>query len=313
MPPVRSGLIGVIAAAVVLSSGVGASAQTAAPGPWGDGYTTGGGVGISAGDGQQDSASRASDTGGTSSTGGGGSTGATTCTSRGVTGPISSEVVPDNVIEAWYTSGGHAPSWAHGYSEPGTFYYVYCGGEYLDVEYVPTGTPPPGGGAPAPAIDPRVLAVAASKNIRVGEFEINLSPSPPTDQLVGLPMWMWVSGDALGVKSDSVTAGTVTVTATAKATAVVFDMGDGHSVTCTDPDATKDPTSVRKTSCSYTYPRSSAPRADHAGEAYTITARVTWAVNYTVAGAAGGGPLPAITRTTTATVRVAEQQVLNTN
>jgi hypothetical protein len=228
-----------------------------------------------------------------------------------VTGPISSKVVPDNVIEGWYT-GGHSPPWAHGYDSPGTFYYVYCGGVFLNVEYIPEGSTPPGGGPAVQAIDPRTLAVAAQKNIPVGQFTINLSPSPPTDQLVGLPMWMWVTGDALGNKSDTVTAGAVTVTATASATEISFDMGDGHTVHCTAPDATTDPRAARKTSCEYTYPRSSAPRPDHVGDAYTITAKVVWAVNYTVAGAPGGGPLPGITRTATTTVRVAEAQAINT-
>jgi hypothetical protein len=103
----------------------------------------------------------------------------------------------------------------------------------------------------------------------------------------------------------------VAVTATAKATEVVFDMGDGHSVKCADPDATTDPRPSGTTSCLYAYPRSSAPRPDHVGEAYTITAKVIWNVNYSVAGAAGGGALPPITRTAVETVRVAEAQAIN--
>ena len=47
------------------------------------------------------------------------------------------------------------------------------------------------------------------------------------------------------------------------------------------------------------------------GHAYKITATVVWNVNYTVSGAPGGGPLPGITRTATTTVRVAEQQAIN--
>src|SRR5438270_1551196 len=274
------------------------------------GLSTGSGAQIGAQDGGQAPGSKpTSATGGSNTTASGSGSGATMCTAHGVTGPINSKVVPDNIIEGWYT-GGHAPPWAHGYDQPGTFYYVYCGDEYLDVEYIATGTPPPGGGPPAPPIDPRVLAVAASKNIPVGQFTINRNPSQPHDQLVGLPMWMWVTGDALGTKSDSVTAGAVSVTATAKATQVVFDMGDGHTVTCSDPDATTDPTATGNTTCAYTYPRSSASVSGHA---YKITATVMWAVNYTVAGAPGGGPLPAITRTATTTVRVAEEQSINTN
>lgn len=285
--------------------------QNGASGPAKNGWgqTIGSGAQIGAQDGGQATGSKSvSRNGGGRSAGSGSDSGATTCTAHGVTGPISSKVVPDNVIEGWYT-GGHSPSWAHGYDYPGTFYYIYCGTEYYGVEYIAEGTAPPGGGTPAPAIDPQVLAVAASKNIPIGQFTINLNPAPPHDELVGLPMWMWVSNGALGSKSDSVTAGTVTVTATAKASKVVFDMGDGHTVTCVDPDATTAPSAAGTTSCSYTYPRSSSSVPGHA---YKITATVVWDVNYAVSGAPGGGALPAITRTATTTVRVAEEQAINT-
>lgn len=298
-------------AGLFLATSLGAAGASEGGGQ-GFGWNDPGGTNIGAQDGDAQSGAHGSQTGSTGGAGTSGSdAGATTCTAHGVTGPITSKVVPDNVVEGWYT-GGHSPSWAHGYDEPGTFYYVYCGGVFYNVEYISAGTTPPGGGPPAQTIDPRVLAVAASKNIPIGQFTINLSPTPPTDQLVGLPVWMWVSGDALGTKTDSVTAGTVTVVATATATAIRFDMGNHQTVSCSAPDAITDPRPTGKTSCSYSYPRSSAPRSDHVGDSYTIKATVVWAVNYTVAGAAGGGPLPAITRTATTTVRVAEAQALNT-
>src|SRR4051812_32377496 len=112
-----------------------AQSQPPPPGAWGNGYTDGGGVGIAGGDGSGSPGARGK-TGDGQRASGSNATGssATTCTAHGVSGPISSKPVPDNVVEAWYTSGGHAPSWAHGYEQPGTFYYVYCGGEYLNVE-----------------------------------------------------------------------------------------------------------------------------------------------------------------------------------
>jgi hypothetical protein len=124
-----------------------------------------------------------------------------------------------------------------------------------------------------------------------------------------------VTGEALGTKSGRVDAGAVRVEATAIAKKVVFDMGDpAHTkVPCIDPDATTDPRRSGKTSCSYAYSKSSAPGPGHAGDTFTITATIVWDVNYTVTGAAGGGPLPAITRTATATVRVGENQAINTH
>jgi hypothetical protein len=164
------------------------------------------------------------------------------------------------------------------------------------------------------AIDPRVLAVAARKNIPIGQFTINLNPTPPHDELVGLPMWMWVTGDTLGSKSDTVNAGSVSVSATAVAKKVIFDMGDPNhtKIACSDPDAITDPRPAGNTTCKYAYSRSSAPRAGHPADTYTITATIVWDVNYTVSGAPGGGPLMPITRTATASVRVAEAQAINT-
>jgi hypothetical protein len=124
---------------------------------------------------------------------------------------------------------------------------------------------------------------------------------------------MWVDNSALGTKSDTVSAGNVTVSATATAAQIVWDMGNGDSVTCNGPGTPYDPSHPNATpTCSYTYKRSSAPQAGHTGDTYTVKATAVWTVTYTVAGAPGGGSLPSITRTATTTVRVAEAQAINT-
>src|SRR4051794_5525380 len=101
----------------------------------GFGWNDPGGVNIGAQDGHGQPGGRGSRSDPRGGGSGSSTSGSTTCTAHGVTGPISSKVVPDNIVEGWYT-GGHAPSWAHGYDSPGTFYYIYCGGVYYDVEYI---------------------------------------------------------------------------------------------------------------------------------------------------------------------------------
>jgi hypothetical protein len=78
-------------------------------------------------------------------------------------------------------------------------------------------------------------------------------------------------------------ARTVTATATATPAKVVWDMGDGDSVTCDGPGTPYSASdSNATTDCSYTWPQ--------AGN-YTVTATVYWSVTWTAVGTAGGGDL----------------------
>src|SRR5205823_6176838 len=105
---------------------------------------------------------------------------------------------------------------------------------------------------------------------------INMSPDAKTDQVVGLPTWLWVN-PGLGAFPDRVDVGTVSVTSTVRADTVTFDMGDGSpTFQCIGADATTDPTPSGPSKCSHTYTRSSAPRSDHVGDTYTVTATVIW-------------------------------------
>ena len=101
------------------------------------------------------------------------------------------------------------------------------------------------------------------------------------------------------------TAGPVTTTATATPTKVVWDMGDGSTVTCDGPGTPYDPSSpAATTTCSYTWP---------AAGTYTVTATTYWSVSWSATGAAGGGSLgvqagPAAD----VTVHVVQSQAINT-
>ena len=68
------------------------------------------------------------------------------------------------------------------------------------------------------------------------------------------------------------------------------------------------PISEQSSACSHTYEHSSAHQS---GLAYAATVTVRWRLAWTVAGAAGGGPLGTIDRTTSFSVPVAEIQTVN--
>ena len=197
------------------------------------------------------------------------------------------------------------PAW-QGHYPNGQIYIATClaaggtGGGWLWLANAPDGF----GGTPSPA----TLAQRALNSMRLDGPEIGMAPGQGKAGLVGLPVWLWtqVSASTWGPTSASASIPGLTVTATARAEKIVWDMGDGHAVTCTSPGT---PYSVAKGSgssptCGHVYTRSSANQPD---QAYPVTATTTWSVSW-----AGGGQsgLLTVTRVSRTTVRIGELQVL---
>lgn len=165
-----------------------------------------------------------------------------------------------------------------------------------------------------PPADPATLAQRALGFAPLSLPGIGLNPPAGRDQLVGVTTWLWVSGAWAQPVTASASAGGVTVTTTASPTEVVWDMGDGHQLTCAGPGTPYDPSRPdAQPSCSYTYAASSAGQP---GGAYTLTATEYWSVSWRAAGVPAGAPaagrLPALARTSRISVRVAEAQAINT-
>ena len=138
-------------------------------------------------------------------------------------------------------------------------------------------------GAVTVAVDPAVIAQQAIQQLGLGSPSIEMAPPDGSPQLVGVATWLWVDPGAWRTLTASATAGPVTVTATASPSKVVWEMGDGTSVTCDGPGtpySSSDPEAT--TDCSYTWPE--------AGN-YAVSATVYWSVTWTAAGAPGGGNL----------------------
>jgi hypothetical protein len=188
---------------------------------------------------------------------------------------------------------------------PGAWYQLMCGLNGRLVQEITIVW------LPDASVDPAALAQQALDRTVVPAPEIRLNPPEGQDQVVNVPTWMWIDPAAWAPVSATAAAGGVSVTATATPTSVSWDMGNGDVVVCSGPgtpyDANVAPNDQRS-DCTYTYPRSSASRADGA---FTLRVTTTWGVTWTVSGASGGGSLGTVQRTTTAPLRVAEIQAVN--
>lgn len=161
-------------------------------------------------------------------------------------------------------------------------------------------TPPK---APPPP-NPRKLAREAINAMQLHAIAMGIVPRPVAGSvgLVGMPNWMWVQQPAAntwGPITKSASAGGYTVTATARVSDVVWDMGDGQAVTCQQgtPYVPVDGKQNSPT-CGHTYTRQGT---------YRVTATSHWVINWAGIGQAGTINMD-LTRT--ATIQIGEAQVL---
>ena len=162
---------------------------------------------------------------------------------------------------------------------------------------------------PTREVDPVVLARRALDQANIPVPVVQLNPPVGSKQVVNLPMWMWVENFAPVAASAS--AGSVAVTVTARPIRVVWSMGTGDTVTCEGGGVAYDasrPAEGQRTTCSYTYPHSSA--ASTSGQ-FAVRATATWRVTWTATGVRAGGDLGVVNRSTVTAVTVAEIQTLH--
>ncbi len=122
--------------------------------------------------------------------------------------------------------------------------------------------------------------------------------------MIGMPTWMWVSNRAdntWGPITREATAAGFTVTATAKVVKIVWNMGDGSSVTCTGPGTQYSDGYGKQSSptCGHTYTRPGS---------YAVSATSYWEVSWSGIGQSGVIP---VNFTSTANITMGEVQVLN--
>jgi hypothetical protein len=159
---------------------------------------------------------------------------------------------------------------------------------------------------------PGGVAQLAIEQMDLQAIDIGITPEPGSDSigLVGMPVWMWVANPnshTVGPISASASAGGITVTATARAQKITWDMGDGSSVPCTVPGTPYKASYGNRKSpdCGHVYQLSSARQS---GAKYTVQAVSDWVVTWQGAGQTGTIRLNGLTRTTE--IAVGEAQVL---
>lgn len=199
-----------------------------------------------------------------------------------------------------------------GYHPPGdgSYYQAMCpgvigtGGFYTWLPSPPSGTPQPT--LPSPA----QLAAQAVAQLGLAGPDIQTSPPAAADQVVGLPTWLWtpVTATTWGRHSATAAVPGESVTATVTAERIVWDLGDGTTVTCDGPGTpyqpVMDPHAASPT-CGHTYTASSAGRPN---QMFPVTATTSWSVTW--AGAGRQGQLT-VQRSSRTTLRVVEAQAVN--
>jgi hypothetical protein len=164
---------------------------------------------------------------------------------------------------------------------------------------------------PAAGPTPAQLAAEALAKIRLDGASIHMAPTTSATGvggLVGLQVWMWTTAGAhtWGPIGASASSGALTVRIEAKASKIVWNMGDGHHVTCTEPGQAyvASDGGGASSNCGYTYTK---PSFNQASGRYTITATTTWRVTWQ---GGGDGGVIVTHRTSQASVRINEQQVV---
>lgn len=137
--------------------------------------------------------------------------------------------------------------------------------------------PPPGFDPP----DPAELAARALASINRQRPTVHVAPDPDNGPgLVGLPVWLWTDRAAAPSRNNPIRASAsergVTVTISAYVERIVWNMGNGDTVTCTGPGTPYDGRGGKSPTCGYDgYPKSSGDGT------YTITATAHWVVPWT--------------------------------
>jgi hypothetical protein len=167
---------------------------------------------------------------------------------------------------------------------------------------------PTDAGGQRPTVTPAQLAATAWARLPIPQPDVRTAPPRGSSGLVGLSEWFWVTN--WSTHTGRAEAGGVWAEVTARPTSLTISPGAGQpSVNCSGPGTAYDskrPATQQRSDCSFTYTRSSAGLS---GAAYQVTVTVTWGGTWVGSGGTGG-TLPALSRSTSFRLRVAEGQAV---
>jgi hypothetical protein len=167
--------------------------------------------------------------------------------------------------------------------------------------------------------DPATVGAQAASELQLPTPSLGLSPV--TTGYVNLAEWLSVAPSIWHLFTTSAQAcnagGCTTATATATPAIVTWNTGDGSVVTCNGPGTAYNPdlsAGAQSTNCSHTYRVTSTnqpnPAGDSRGDAFTVTAAVTWAVTWSGPDGSAGALLSLITEASTS-LKVAQIESVN--
>jgi hypothetical protein len=203
-------------------------------------------------------------------------------------------------------TGGGGPAVGPGApAEPpfveGQTYVIVCTNPAGETVYAAITTYQPG----VTVVDDLTLARQAYRELPLLYPDPHTSPPFNTNQLVGERTWLWIDESAWRDQSATAAVAGLSATATAHPTMVIWDLGDGTTVTCNGPGTPYDtsrPPEEQHTDCSHVYQDS--------GD-YEITATIVWEVSWSASTGAGGTLAP-LQRGTTFPVAVEQRQAVIT-
>jgi len=179
----------------------------------------------------------------------------------------------------------------------GQWYEKWCGQVFIGVVYIVTASP------------------TALRDEALGRLNLPVPAplmNPAAEQIVNMATWLWIDPAAWIKQYASASVPGVTAWVSATPETVIWNTGDGNTIWCgagTPYDVSR-PAADQSTACSHTYTASSAGQP---GGVFAASVTVRWRLWWSIVGAAGGGPLGTIDRTTALSTPVAEVQSLNVN
>lgn len=157
-------------------------------------------------------------------------------------------------------------------------------------------------------ITPYQAALMAAAYLPLEPGQPEVGPPPTINKwktaAVGYPLWIWAEGN-LDPAPVSRSVSGLSVSLDANLARVVYDMGDGTTITCGPGTPWRRgavPAGTPSPDCGHTYSEPSLPTGD-----YTITATTHWSVAWTAGGQSGTIPF---TQTSSTTLPVGEIQTL---
>ncbi len=175
--------------------------------------------------------------------------------------------------------------------------------QFVRVTYQWFADPPAG---PAP----KTLALEALAELTLNPPDIQMAPKKGATAVLGLPVWFWSTDTPTtwGPESQTVTDQGLSVTVTARVQDIVWQTGDGESVTCASPGTPYEQSygDASSPTCGHTYAQ---PSGGQPGGAYQVTATSYWVASWTASDGQTGNLTDQTASSTT--LKVGEVQVLN--